>query len=166
MATVTPTPDTLDDLLKVKEKAELINGRIVRFMASGDLPSTVAFEIAVRFRDYARAVGHGKAYSDGIGYTLAAPLPGSGRQSFSPDASFYHGPPPPNRMRFIQGVPLVAVEVRSENDYGPIAEREVAEKRTDYFAAGTQVVWDVDPLAETIAVYRPADPTTPVVFRR
>ena len=37
----------------------------------------------------------------------------------------------------------------------------MAEKRADYFAAGTQVVWDVDPLAETIAVYRADAPTQP-----
>ena len=29
----------------------------------------------------------------------------------------------------------------------------MAAKRADYFAAGTLVVWDVDPLAETVAVY-------------
>ena len=51
-------------------------------------------------------------------------------------------------MRFIEGPPTFAVEVRSENDYGPAAEREMAAKRADYFEAGTLVVWDVDPDAE------------------
>ena len=46
-------------------------------------------------------------------------------------------------MRFIEGSPDFAAEVRSENDYGDDAELEMAEKRADYFAAGTQVVWDV-----------------------
>ena len=41
---------------------------------------------------------------------------------------------------------MFAVEVRSENDYGPEAELALARKRADYFAAGTQVVWDVDVL--------------------
>lgn len=166
MSIVTHKPATLDDLLKVTEKAELVGGRIVRFMASGDLPSSVAFEIAVRLREHAHRAGHGKAYADGIGYALPTPLPGSGRESFSPDASLYDGPHPVNRMRFIEGVPLLAVEVRSENDYGPKPEREMADKRADYFQAGTQVVWDVDPIAETITVYKLSDPTTPVVFRR
>lgn len=26
-------------------------------------------------------------------------------------------------MRFLEGAPVFAVEVRSENDYGPVAER-------------------------------------------
>lgn len=164
MATATQGTDTLDDLMKVEGKAELINGRIVTFMASGELPSTIAFEIAVHLRDHARASRTGKAYADGIGYALRTPLL-SGRESFSPDASFYTDSMPPNRMKFIDGVPALAVEVRSEGDYGPTPEIEMAEKRTDYFEAGTLVVWDVDPLAETVTMYRASDPLAPLVFR-
>jgi len=109
-------------------------------MASGDLPSAVAFEIAVSLRAHEKASKRGKAYADGIGYAVP-PLP-SGRESFSPDASYYDGPHPVNRMRFIEGPPVLAVEVRSENDYGDAAEDELAAKRADYFAAGTLVVWD------------------------
>ena len=69
-------------------------------------------------------------------------------------------------MRFIEGSPDFAAEVRSENDYGPAAELELAAKRADYFQAGTLVVWDVDPEAETVSVYRADAPTTPTVFRR
>ncbi len=161
---MTTTRATLDDLYREEGKAELIGGRIVRFMASGDLPSAAAFEIAVSLRAHAKATGHGKAYADGIGY--AVPELPSGRESFSPDASFYDGPHPVNRMRFIEGPPALAVEVRSENDYGQAAEIEMAAKRADYFAAETPVVWDVDPQAETVAVYRAAAPTQAVVFRR
>ena len=46
-------------------------------------------------------------------------------------------------MRFCQGAPVFAVEVRSQYDYGPAAEQEMQDKRTDYFACGTLVVWDV-----------------------
>jgi Uma2 family endonuclease len=69
-------------------------------------------------------------------------------------------------MRFNDGPPGFAVEVRSENDYGAAAEAEITSKRADYFQAGTLVVWDVDLLATTITVYR-GDPNVPVaVFRR
>ncbi len=164
MASATSTRATLDDLYRVEGKAELIGGRIHTFMASGDLPSVVAFEIAVSLRTYARKSKKGTAYSDGIGYAVAE-LP-SGRESFSPDASYYVGPRPLNRMRFVEGAPTFAVEVRSESDYGPAAEDQMAEKRADYFLAGTGVVWDVDPLAETVAVYRADAPTQAVVYRR
>src|SRR5207248_2677182 len=89
----------------------------------------------------------------------------SGRQSFSPDASYYVGPRPRNRMRFIDAAPTFAVEVRSEGDYDEAAEEQRASKRADYFAAGTLVVWDVDPLARTISVYRQHAPTEPTLFQ-
>ena len=162
---VRPQPATLDDLYRVEGKAELIGGRIVHYMASGDLPSVIAFEIAVCLRQYAQQVRTGTAYADGIGYAMIPPL-SSGRQSFSPDASYYVGPHPKNRMRFIEAAPLFAIEVRSEDDYGPAAELEMAAKRSDYFEAGTQVVWDVDPVAGTIASYVPGTPQNPQVFQR
>ena len=164
MAQATQIPATLDDLLKIEEKAELIGGSIVYIMPCGDAPNTVAFEIAVRIREYAKATTRGKAYTDGIGFTLSAPLP-SGRLSFSPDAAYYSGSRPVNKMRFVEGIPELAVEVRSENDYSPKALREMAEKREDYFLAGTQTVWDVDPLAETIAKYSATSPTSPTIFK-
>jgi Uma2 family endonuclease len=164
MTTATTPRATLDDLYRVEGKAELIGGRIVRFMPSGDVPSLVAGEIFANLRSHARATGVGRAYPDGVGY--AVPLLPSGRQSFAPDASYFTGTRPANRMRFIVGPPTFAAEVRSENDYGPAAEADMAAKRADYFAAGTQVVWDVDPIAETVTAYRATDPTRPTVYRR
>jgi len=64
-----------------------------------------------------------------------------------------------------EGVPVFAVEVRSSEDYGPVAERRLAAKRADYFAAGTLVVWDVDVTRDDVVrVYRPSDPLTPAVY--
>lgn len=154
---------TLDDLYREEGKAELIDGRIVRYMATGHLPNFVAGEIFSHLRAYAKAKRRGAAYTDGIGF--AVPELPSGRESFSPDASYYDGPLPANLMRFIEGVPALAVEVRRENDYGPAAEQDMADKRTDYFQAGTLVVWDVDPVAETVAVYR-AGPDNPTIYHR
>jgi Uma2 family endonuclease len=70
-------------------------------------------------------------------------------------------------MKFLEGAPVFAVEVRSEGDCGPAAERETAAKRADYFAAGTLVVWDVDLLgADVVRVYRSDGPHEPAVYRR
>jgi Uma2 family endonuclease len=147
---------TLADPRRFEGKAELVNGRIVPLLPTGDLPGVVAGEIFVSRRNHARATGQGIAYPDGIGYPVLE-LP-SAPESFSPDASYYGGPRPANRMRFIEGPPTLAVEVRSENDYGDTAQAEMAAKRADYFAAGTLAVWDVDPLAQTVAVYRATPP--------
>jgi hypothetical protein len=159
MAGATQTAATLDDLYRVDGKAVLIAGRIVRLMPSGDAPNSAALEIVVSLREHARRTGTRAAYTDGIGFALKRPLPG-GRQSFSPDGAFHTGPRPQNRMRFVDGASTFAIEVRSENDYGDAAGAAMSAKRADYFAAGTLVVWDVDPVARQVTVYR-NDPDAP-----
>ena len=67
-------------------------------------------------------------------------------------------------MRFVQGAPAFAVEVRSEHDNGPTADREYAAKRRDYFAAGTIVVWDVDPVLRVVRSYRTSEPDVEILF--
>lgn len=63
--------------------------------------------------------------------------------------------------------PAFAIEVRSEGDYGLRAEREMAAKRADYFAAGTAIVWDVDVLREgVIRSFRSDTPQFPQLFGR
>jgi Uma2 family endonuclease len=155
---------TLDDLLKVPGKAELINGRIVHFMATGHRPNVVAGRIFRSLADYTDTSGQGVAYTDNIGF--AVPELPSGRESFAPDAAYYTGPLPANRMKFIEGAPDLAVEVRSEGDYSRAAESEMTAKRTDYFTAGTKVVWDVDPVAGEVHVYRAVSPEKPTIYRK
>jgi Uma2 family endonuclease len=164
MASVSTMPATLEDLYRTQGKAELIGGRIVHFMASGFLPSRVAGNIFISLHLHAKLMKQGEAFGDGIGY--AVPELPSGRESFSPDASFYMGMLPQNPMRFIEGPPTFAVEVRSENDYTDAAEAEIAAKRVDYFLAGTLVVWDVDPRAQIVSIYRATAPAQPEIKRR
>jgi Uma2 family endonuclease len=153
---------TVTDLLREPGKAELINGEIIRYMATGHRPNIVAGRIFRRLADYADNMARGVAYTDNIGFTV--PELASGRESFSPDCAFYSGPPPKNPMRFIEAAPDFAVEVRSESDYGPAAEKAMAAKRIDYFEAGTRAVWDVDPEAKVIRLYRSSAPAVPVLF--
>jgi hypothetical protein len=87
MTPSTQTPATIDDLYKVEGKAELIGGRIVHYMASGYKPSRVALRIATRLDLFSTQTGVGVAFDDGIGFALDPPL-SSGRQSFSPAASY------------------------------------------------------------------------------
>lgn len=160
-ATLSPPRATLADLMRVKGKAELIGGKVVRQMATGFLPNQVAAEIYVEIRKFVQLYKRGVACTDNVGY--AVPRMASGRESFSPDASYYSGPLPKDLMNFIPGPPTFAVEVRSDCDYGPAAEIEMREKRDDYFEAGTIAVWDVDPVAGTIALHLSAERA--VLFR-
>jgi Uma2 family endonuclease len=164
MSSITQKAATLDDLSRVEGKAELIAGRIVPRMPTGRRPSRVASRIFRTLDDYAQATGRGEAYADNTG--LEVPPLSSGRESFSPDASYFVGPFPANEMRFLAGPPIFAVEVRTENDYGEAADAARAAKRADYFEAGTLVVWDVDPIADQVHKYRFDAPNQREVFVR
>ena len=156
----TKTEATIEDLYKVDGKAELVNGEIVHMSPTGGTPNYAALEIALSLRQYAKRTKTGHAVGDNAAFKVSLPA----RKSFSPDAAFYIGE---ITMKFFEGAPIFAVEVRSEGDYGAKAEREMARKRADYFAAGTQVVWDVDLLSETVVrVYSVADPDRPRAYRR
>ena len=155
------TRATIDDLYKVEGKAELVHGEIVYMSPSGDDPSAAGFEVAIRLREHARRTGRGRAYPDGTGFRVNLPH----RESFSPDAAYHVGSR--TGMRFLEGAPIFAVEVRSEHDYGPAAEQAMAQKRADYFDCGTLVVWDVDLQSDAvIKVYRASDPDHPTTYRR
>jgi Uma2 family endonuclease len=156
-----PREATVEDLYELDQKAEIINGEIVLMSPTGFLPHMAALNITFSLRAYQKAGGGGYAIGDNTAFVVDLPH----RKSFSPDAAWYTGEP--TGGRFMQGGPPFAVEVRSEGDYGLRAEREIQAKRADYFAAGTQVVWDVDVLRdEEIRVYRASDPETPVIHRR
>lgn len=152
---------TLEDLYKVEGKAELVHGEIVEMPPAGDDPSLAGGQIFVSLHAYAQHTPGGRAYPDGAGFRVDLPH----RESFSPDVAYHTGRR--TGMRFLEGAPIFAVEVRSEHDYGPAAERAMAAKRADYFACGTLVVWDVDLLSEdVIKVYRAPDPNHPTMYRR
>ena len=165
MTAATLAEATLDDLMKVDGKAELIAGRIVPIIPTGYWPGAIAFRISMALAAWIDVNGKGKVIEDNVGYAFDDPLP-SGRQSFSPVSSLYFGDVETKSMRFIDGYPAFAVEVRSKNDYGRAAERDMAEKRADYFVAGTLVVWDVDGIAETVAKYTGDSPDVSTVFTR
>ena len=151
---------TLEDLYRVEGKAELVDGRLELVSPGGDAHGTTAGNIFFSLKlHHQHARGEGRAYVDNVGFIH------SPRRSFSPDAAWYVGPHSGAKM--LTGVPVFAAEVRSEDDYGPVAERQMAAKRSAYFAAGTKVVWDVDVLREgLIRVYRADDPEHPTVYRR
>jgi Uma2 family endonuclease len=157
------TRATIEDLYRVPGtgKAELINGEIVLVAPTGGIPGRAGGEIYVSLRDWERRTGRGYAFPDNVGFTVDLPH----RGSFSPDAAFHAGPL--RGGQFLDGAPIFAAEVRSENDYGERAEQEMGEIRTDYFAAGTLVVWDVDVLRERVVrVYRADEPNRPTVYQR
>ncbi len=156
------TEATIDDLYRVAEngKAEIVNGELVLMSSIGGVPGRAAGAIYISLHNYERLAGGGYAFPDNVGFIVDLP----NRRSFSPDAAFYKG-----ELRggmFLEGAPVFAVEVRSIDDYGPAAEARLAQKRSDYFAAGALVVWDVDVLGERVVrVYRKSESDNATVHR-
>ncbi len=160
----TKTEATIEDLYNAPNDGgtyELVNGKLVHMPPTGFRPGRASGMIYASLLQYERQTSSGYAIPDNVGYVVNLPH----RRSFSPDAS-YTRTAPENQMRFIDGAPIFAAEVRSEGDYGPKADAEYAAKRRDYFAAGTQVVWDVDPVLRVVQCYLASAPETPTVYQQ
>ena len=151
----------MDDLYHVPEngKAEIVNGELVLMSPTGGVSGRAAGEIFISLREYERRVGGGYAFPDNVGFIVNLPH----RRSFSSDAAFFKGEL--RGGKFLKGAPIFAVEVRSDQDYGPAAEVQMAARRADYFAAGTLVVWDVDVLHEKVVrVFRASQQDQATVY--
>ena len=152
--------DLIQELYTVDGKAEIVNDMIVMDLPTGGKPGRAAFAIYRSLYVYEVQHKDGYAIGDNVGFIVDLP----NRQSFCPDAAFYRGE---MTMKFLDGAPVFAAEVRSEGDYGPAAERAMAQKRADYFAAGTRVVWDVDLLGDDVVrVHTSGGPEEPGIYRR
>ncbi|MCP9492938.1 MAG: Uma2 family endonuclease [Pyrinomonadaceae bacterium MAG19_C2-C3] len=142
-------------------KAEIVNGEIIEMPPTGGVSGRSGGKIYRSLDDYEQVTKSGYAFPDNVGFVVNLPH----RKSFSPDAAFFTG-----ELRggdFLEGAPVFAVEVRSKNDYGATAEREIKQKRADYFACGTLVFWDVDVLREKVVrVYRADAPDAPRIYRK
>ena len=158
----TKVEETLEDLLhQIDRKAEIVNHQIILLPMAGGWDSHASGEIFFSLWEYSKQLRTGLAFGDNTAFMVNLPH----RKSFSPCAGFYVGAVP-SGFEVFQGAPVFAVEVRNQFDYGPLADRERAAKRIDYFAAGTLVVWDVDLLSDdVIKVYR-AGEKEPTVYGR
>ena len=159
----TETAATIEDLYRVDGKAELIDGRIVPLVPTGRRPNRIAFRIAKSLDDHAEATHEGEVYTDNMGFTV--PKLSSGRESFSPDASYYRGPFPSNEMRFVKGPPTFAVEVRSENEYGDPAEERLRRETCRLFRGRDTRRVGCRPSSQSDSLLQPSKvPINPKVF--
>jgi Uma2 family endonuclease len=150
---------TIDDLYRVEGRAELVNGEIRHLPLMEALPGRAGDEIHYSLHCYVRASKLGQVFGGSVAYHVSLPH----RESFSPNVGLYTGPR--TGMKFPEGAPVFAVEVRNSDDRGDREEAETAERRADYFAAGTLVVWDVDLLRDDIIhVYRSSSPNDPARY--
>lgn len=61
---------TIEDLLKVKQKAEIVNGEIILMSPTGSLPGYAGDEIFSSLRQYSKSQKYGRAFSDNKAFVV------------------------------------------------------------------------------------------------
>lgn len=123
-------PATVKDLGLTKLKAEIVDGQLIAMGPTVAGAAHAAWSVRDSLHQHERAFGGGYAYGSRLAFIVDLP----NRLSFCPDASWYVGEP--EAWSFPVGAPVFAVEVRDPPEYDGEAERRIAAKRADYFAAG------------------------------
>jgi Uma2 family endonuclease len=70
-----------------------------------------------------------------------------------PDVAFTLSDRLPARRRPTEPIPDLAPDLAVELLSASNTPAEIQQKRTDYFAAGVRLVWQIDPVARTVSVY-------------
>ncbi len=134
-----PFPMTEAALLRLPDDGwcyELVEGVLVRMPPSGRRATRISRRLVARLGDYVDAQALGEVTGEQGGYRLAP------RTDLAPDVGFMRAErlPPldaPASDGLLVGVPDLAVEVASPNQYRPT----MAAKAQRYLAAGTQLMW-------------------------
>jgi Uma2 family endonuclease len=154
-----PTLLTADEYLRHplgQEPGELVRG-VMHVMTPAGGPHGVVIEnLVVALGSHVRAHRLGRSFADNVGFHLD--IPGETRDTVrSPDVAFVcteRLPPGGVRAGWVRLAPDLAVEVLSPENRPAEIEARVA----DYLAAGTQLMWIIDPQARTVARRTPTGP--------
>ncbi len=142
---------TVSDLYELPHddyRYELAQGRLVREPPPGARHGEIAATITARLWAHAREHGSGRVLTCDPGFVLHR-SPDTVR---APDVAFVRRErldAMENRSTTIPGPPDLAVEVLSPSD----RQGDVHAKVADYLAAGTELVWVVDPTSECVTTY-------------
>ena len=156
---VSPAPGTatVEDAIKIQDhegvSCELIDGTLVA-KTLGLLESGLGMFLATILDGFVRPRNLGIVSGEAGTFELMPDL------VRIPDVAFANWDRLPGGRYPTAPVPALApnlaVEVLSRSN----TPREMALKRRDYFAAGVELVWDLDPTGRTVAVY-----TSPTAMR-
>src|SRR4051812_24599447 len=127
---------------------ELVNGRVVPTMPTGDEHGDVESELGMRLRAYGKESKRGRAVGGEVGIYIRR-NPDTVRAA---DLVFISRERDlrPRSKGYFEIAPELVVEVLSPDD----RMSRVKDKLRDYFSAGVQVVWVVDPALRGVLVHR------------
>jgi Uma2 family endonuclease len=128
---------------------ELHHGRLVPMSPPGAIHGRLQIRIGGALLVQGEIKGYGQAYTE-----VAVVLGRKPDHIVGADVAFVASRSLPARESpegYLETIPELIVEIRSKND----TTTEIATKVTDYLKAGVQLVWVVDPDADTVTEHRP-----------
>jgi len=154
-----PAPMTAAELLlrqPLHKRSELIAGRMVVREPAGLHHGSVAAQLLIAVGSHVARERLGRVVAAETGFTLRRD-PDTVR---APDVAFIRADrwPVAQTTGFGEIAPDLVAEVLSPGD----RERDVQAKVADWLAAGTQLVWIIDPIGRVARVYRPDASVTTV----
>ncbi len=128
---------------------DLWDGEVIQMAPAGEVHGAIATEIGRLVANYGRERQLGRTYMVETGFVLDEVR----QRVLAPDVAFVarHRLAARGGQGFFRGAPDLAVEVRSPSQ----SAREMDTKANGYLAAGTRLVWVVDPARRAATVYRP-----------
>jgi Uma2 family endonuclease len=131
--------------------SELVRGEIRMMTPAGGRHGVATMTVVGLLWSHVRPRRLGQCFADNTGFQLH--IPGERTDTVrAPDVAFVRAdrmPPGGVTGGWMQGAPDLAVEVLSPSE----STATTAAKRADYLAAGTSLVWIVDPDERTVDVY-------------
>ncbi len=131
---------------------DLWDGEVIEMAPASPKHGRVAMSVGSLVHVYAQQHRLGHTYAAETGFVLDE----VSQRVLGPDVAFVRQERTTQQPQhgFFRGAPDLAVEVRSPSN----SAREMATKARGYLAAGTRLVWVVDPDRRTVTVYRPNRP--------
>ncbi len=145
-------PITLDDLMKMPERVEIINGEIVEMAAAGAIHQIVGSNTFLVVHPFVMEKQLGAVFYDGMTFLMHSPARRL-KDSFVPDISFIRSDNIPAKWdpnKPHPGVPDLAIEIVSPGDDGD----DVQTKRRTYLEKGTEQVWVMYPKSQEVHQFR------------
>ena len=137
---------TLEEFLESDmEKCEYVKGEVVQMSPTSMEHGEISMNLVVPLGMHVRENQLGRVYTSDTGFRV-------GTQVLVPDIAFVTTERlPADRSKGSPVPPDLAVEVVSPSD----KQSRVSEKVLAYLEAGTRLVWVINPVLQTVAVYRP-----------